>query len=93
MIEFLTETVEHRTGHVVVAGLVNAGVVRLGSVFTQATLPQADNAGCEVRLTVSKIVAYRHELDELPTGMTGELHLQGTGADRLLDRTTMKGMS
>lgn len=44
---------------------------------------QSNNRDCEVHLVVSKIVAYRCELDELPSGMTGCLQLLGTGGDRL----------
>lgn len=86
MNEFLLEAIESsNNSQAVVTGIVNKGAVRLGSVFTQVTLPsQADNVTCQVQLTIIKIVAYRHVLDELPSGMTGEIHMQGTGSDCLV---------
>ncbi len=67
---------------IVVTGRVNEGVIRCGTVFFRA-IPSATSFdvpamdGYEVHLTVSKIVAYRRELEEIEKGMPCELYLPG----------------
>jgi len=42
-----------------------------------------------LELKVTKIITYRREVTELPTGMSGELFLQGDGADQLRRRALL----
>jgi len=64
------------------------GIVKIGTVFTEARywgpgpFP-GEGATKPIHLTVVKILAYGHELDELPSPITGRLFLQGEGAEEL----------
>lgn len=102
MIEFLTESAEQHKDLIVVTGLVNEGIVHVGSMFNLATtcliqsgqaVPQGEGTNHEIQLAVTKIIAYRHVLEELPTGMTGELHLQGVGGNSVAAGMMLKGTS
>lgn len=87
MIEFLVHECRSRGGATTVTGVVNAGCVKLGTVFdcvSPETLTQPGNdSKTPVRLEVESIVAYGHEIDELPEGMTGELGVEGEGTAQL----------
>ncbi|MEY4565073.1 MAG: hypothetical protein RLY14_43 [Planctomycetota bacterium] len=64
-----------------IQGRVHQGTIRRGIVFTGV---EDISAGVPtVKLRVDKIVAYCHSLDDLPEGMTGELHLTGDGMETL----------
>ncbi len=68
-----------------VGGSGDHGVVRIGTVFTEARFGR-DGLRKPIRLTVVKILAYGHELDELPAPVSGRLFLQGEGGAELASR-------
>ena len=81
-IEFLVYKVfPEQEGVWLVGGIVNKGTVTKGCTFVRARA--RSSAGTAVHLTVSKITSYRHEFDELPKGLGGDLYVVGDGADRL----------
>lgn len=49
--------------------------MRIGQVFRVVTSNKGERK--EVELLVVKIITYRRELDELSTGLTGDLHVEG----------------
>ncbi len=75
-------------GGIFVDGGGGDGIVKIGTVFTQARYWGSGPFPGEgetkpIHLTVVKILAYGHELDELPSPITGRLFLQGEGAEEL----------
>jgi hypothetical protein len=87
-IEFLIHEVQQYGEGTRVSGIVNKGNVSLNTKFVSV---QSD-AGAEisVSLKVSSIVAYRRQIAELPTGMSGELHLSGDGGGQLAKHFMLK---
>lgn len=79
--EFLVHEVRSDGGVTFVSGIVNKGSILEKLSFTSIRSEVTDSI--PVVLTVTKIVAYRRELRELPRGMSGELHLVGEGAELL----------
>lgn len=77
--EFFVHEARLEEGGALVSGIVNKGIVRRGDVCPAARLET--RAKQAVSLSIARIIAYRRELDELPTGMSGELRLVGKGAD------------
>jgi hypothetical protein len=81
-IEFLVyDVVAEPGGGWLVSGIVNNGAVLKGCTFVRARARSSEETA--VNLTVSKIVSYRHEFDELPKGLSGGLYVVGEGAGRL----------
>jgi hypothetical protein len=80
-IEFLIHEVRTEAGVTFASGIVNKGKIPVGTAFTSVN--QIESGTHEVYLSVKRIVAYRREIDELPSGMSGELTLEGQGADLL----------
>ncbi|MCC8443902.1 hypothetical protein LN449_15440 [Xanthomonas cannabis] len=80
-LEFLIHEVKPCGEVVSVSGIVNKGKVPLRAEFVSLRNESGDES--VVSLKVSNIVAYRRQIDELPTGMSGELHLSGDGASQL----------
>ena len=64
-----------------VSGIVNKGTVSLNTRF--ASVQGQQGVTSPVDLSVSNIVAYRKQLPELPTGMSGELQISGDGGNQL----------
>lgn len=97
-IELLVRTVKAESaGHLVVIGIPNNGKpIHVGDVFTarydapqtvddilaERPRPTPTNRA-EIALTVVAIDSMRHQIDELPHGVTGALHLAGTGMERV----------
>lgn len=79
--EFLIYEVFHDGGGPRVSGIVNKGSVSLGAEFV--AVRDGSGSSNPVKLKVSKIIAYRREITELPTGMSGELHVDGNGIGQL----------
>jgi hypothetical protein len=82
MTEFLIHDNKIENGDLVVTGIVNAGTIRPGLIFSHAEPTEIfrGNFGEDlktVNLTVKRIVAYQQELDELSTGVSGQLWLDG----------------
>lgn len=80
-VEFLIHEVQQDDEGIRVSGIANKGKVSLNAEFVSLR----SEAGVEspVSLKVSSIVAYRRQIAELPTGMSGELYLSGDGAGQL----------
>ena len=91
MNEFMADKVERQSAHIAVRGAVNAGLLRVGTGFTHVSQkPRAQAAADDlhpVSLVIVRITAYGRDLDQLPEGMTGELHLSGTGFEAVVDGT------
>ena len=87
-IEFLVHDVRVEHDVALISGIVNMGEIPIGTVFTRAR--QESSAVQEIHLTVSKIIAYRREIDSLPVGMSGELHLVGAEAAILTKHTMLE---
>jgi len=87
-IEFLVHDVRFEQEIALVSGVVNKGEILDGSTFILARHGSNEVQG--VSLSVSKIIAYRREIDSLPTGMSGELHLIGTGADVIVKHSMLE---
>jgi hypothetical protein len=80
-VEFLVHETHEEAGNLVVGGIVSKGDVAKGMIFT--LVRAADSGERRVELVVTKITAYRRELDELPKGVSGGLFLVGLGANLL----------
>jgi len=79
MIRFETDCVKKENSCMLIQGRVHQGTIRRGLFFTDV---EDKSAGVPtIKLRVDKIVAYGHSLDDLPEGMTGELHLTGDGME------------
>ncbi len=87
MIEFFVFECQQVDGATILAGVVNLGVVKIGTVFDAATGESVEKTssepGSSVRLSVTRIVTYGHQVDELHQGMTGELVVEGDGLGEL----------
>jgi hypothetical protein len=79
--EFLIHEVNIGGGVISVTCIVNKGDIALGDLFFAAQ--KAGSPKQEVSLSVRKIIAYRRKLNPLPSGMSGDLILEGRGADGL----------
>lgn len=92
-IEFLISASSSSVDGLVVQGVCNAGSIQLGSEFIEL-IKESNGQVISVKpaLQVSKIIAYRREIDALPTGMTGELHLSGRVDAQLEHGYLLKGM-
>jgi len=93
MIEFLIDSFEKTDKGIRICGAVNLGTIRLGSFFSSASTEPLSGTmdapvGEKVSLAVKRIIAYGQELDQLPEGMSGELHLLGDGADEISSKRT-----
>ncbi len=69
-------------------GSADSGILRIGTVFTEAQyrgmeLVPREGETKPIHLTVVKILAYGHELDEIYAPMSMRLFLQGEGAEEL----------
>lgn len=74
--ELLVSATEQTTEGLLVHGIMNAGSVHIGSVFTHVVRRASEGTPSStevVNFSVRRIVAYRHELDELEPGMGGSL--------------------
>lgn len=80
-VEFLVHEVQQDGEITRVSGIVNKGNVALNAEFV--SLRSQSGAEGPVSLKASSIVAYRRQIAELPTGMSGELHMSGDGAGQL----------
>jgi hypothetical protein len=80
-VEFLIHEVQQDGEVMRVSGIVNKGNVSLSTEFV--SVRSESGAESPVSLSVSSIVAYRRQISELPTGMSGELHMSGDGAGHL----------
>jgi hypothetical protein len=80
-VEFLIHQVQQDGEVTRVSGIVNMGKVSLNTEFVSV---RSESGGeSPVLLKVSNIVAYRRQVAELPTGMSGELHMSGDGVGQL----------
>ena len=88
-IEFLIYEVQPDGEVTRVSGIVNKGKVSLNAEFV--SVRSESGAESPVLLKVSSIVAYRRQIAELPTGMSGELHVSGEGAGQLGKHCMLSG--
>ena len=101
--EFALDSIvtEHNFYHV--TGVCDSGSVLIDSYFLQVFryITGRDSKGFpitigkeyirDIRLKVKQIKAYRHILDELHEGMSGELWLVGEGGEHLQKRDLLVG--
>ena len=87
-IEFLVHDVRFEQEVALISGIVNKGEILEGTTFIFAR--QESTEVQNVHLVVSKIIAYRREIDSLPTGMSGELHLIGRGVDMVVKHSMLE---
>jgi hypothetical protein len=80
MAQFGVHRVEARGDVIDVAGRCYTGPLRRGEVF-RCLMP--DNRS--VRLTIERIVAYRHDWEVIDEGLTALISLTGEGGDALVD--------
>lgn len=69
--EFLISEAFWRQDDLIVWGICCQGSITLGFHFSEVEI--AGGGTQRIDLSVKKIVAYQHEIDELPKGMSGEL--------------------
>lgn len=67
----------------IVRGVCNRGRVAIGDVFDEVIRESAGNASEAVDLRVVAIVAYRRPIEEVPEGLSAELHCKGVAANGL----------
>jgi hypothetical protein len=94
LVSFLVHSVMSVDGDFLTGGIVDSGAVRCGTVFREVALLREDGsrgAAEEIELSVVKIVAYQRDIDELPQGMSGGLHLRGRGGHLVKENTTLRG--
>ncbi|NQD38797.1 hypothetical protein HPT27_17410 [Permianibacter sp. IMCC34836] len=78
--EFLVSEAIPLKGGLIVRGVCSSGHVLAGQEFTG--VKSRDGAWThEFKLTVSRIIAYRREISELPISMTAEVHLAGVAPE------------
>ncbi|MEI7687489.1 MAG: hypothetical protein WCL32_20970 [Planctomycetota bacterium] len=77
MTKFLIHEVTQLGSETILTGIVECGPVEIGSDFTILCSPNAPSDTWPVSLKVERIFAYNHELNDLPAGMSGKLHLRG----------------
>jgi hypothetical protein len=87
-IEFLIHEVRTEAGVTFASGIVNKGNIRVGTTFT--SVRQVESGTHEFHLSVKKVVAYRREIDDLPSGMSGELTLEGQRAELLREHDMLE---
>jgi hypothetical protein len=83
--EFLVSEVHQHPGYVIVDGICNAGTIPLAAVISSLRKSPRDK---ELVLSidgliVQRIVAYRRDIEELPSGMGGSLQLAGIQASSI----------
>ena len=88
-----------------VTGVCYEGSITIGSLFSEVYkyIIEKDSKGLpltkgkefvrNIRLQVKQIRAYRHTLEELPKGMSGELWLVGFGEVHLQPRESLVGQN
>jgi hypothetical protein len=85
MTEFLLDEIQTTPEGIVLHGIVNEGTVLVGSAFVavrrQVALGLERSPPEQVNISVCRIVAYRHILNELPRGMSGGLLVDATNVD------------
>ena len=87
--EFLVRGVSSGADGVLVSGIVNKGSIVKGATFSLLRMQDASEQ--KVELVVTKIVTYRREVTELPSGMSGDLYLAGFGIELIQDRDMLVG--
>lgn len=80
-VEFLIHEVQQDGEVTRVSGIVNKGKVSSSTAFV--LVRRESGAVSPVSLKVLSIVAYRRQIAELPTGMSGELQVIGDGVGEL----------
>ncbi|NQU21596.1 MAG: hypothetical protein HQ567_09960 [Candidatus Nealsonbacteria bacterium] len=88
MIDFLIDECRQDGGDQFVSGMLCAGTIVLGTEFVLASDTPTDSNEPDkeprpVKLLVRGIMAYDHQLQELPQGMSGELLVEGEGAEAI----------
>jgi hypothetical protein len=87
--EFGIHRVEVDRNQIKVAGRCFSGRIAVGQVFRKAYPMEGDGperGSMLIELTVERIMAYQHSLEEIDEGLTAELTLRGIGGDILADR-------
>jgi hypothetical protein len=87
--EFLVRGVSSGGDGVLVSGIVNKGSIANGVTFS--LLRARDASEQKVELVVTKIVTYSREVTELPSGMSGDLYLDGFGIELIQGRDMLVG--
>ncbi|WNZ24538.1 hypothetical protein HJG54_17885 [Leptolyngbya sp. NK1-12] len=98
--EFLVDSIERDGEAYCVRGACTHGKIDIGTIFSKAykkikrfSNNQVESIRTEnhrvVSLRVEKIIAYRHSLDSLPQGMSGEIYLVGEGGYNLNTEDTL----
>ena len=87
MTEFLIHERWQEGDTTFVSGVVDEGIVKIGSVFNilkrgPARNPE-DETNSPICLTVTQIVSYGRNFDDLHRGTTGALAIKGSGANQL----------
>lgn len=80
-VQFLVHETHFEGNEFVVGGIVSLGTVIQGMTFTLLRSEGLEMQ--EVRFLVRKILAYRHEFEELPKGISGALFLVGEGVENI----------
>ncbi len=86
MSEFLIDEYRKQDGLQFISGVVCEGTLREGDIFYSASRG-SDHSECAISFTILQITAYGHifdEFDELSRGLTGELLIEGEGAEALV---------
>jgi hypothetical protein len=97
VIEFLVDQVFEQDNHLRIQGACNYGPIYKGDTFLLASKSEIDLTKIlrqeeqnpprlnvrKILLTVEKIITYHQEVDELPTGMSGELFVVGEGQEEI----------
>ena len=73
--QFLVDSIVLGGDENLIRGICGLGSISVGQAFSRATSDRGDVKFLNV--VIEKIITYRHEVDELPKGMTGELHAVG----------------
>ena len=92
--EFLIDDVSIDGNVYRVTGVCNSGSIKLNSDFTKVykSIGQKDAKFLRcVKLKVKRIITYRHDLDELARGMSGELWLEGEKGLEIRFRESLVG--
>lgn len=91
---YFSSVLEQHPEGTLIIGITNAGTIRLGDVFTHIARKCVDGRYPPrepVELRVTRITAYRHELDMLPKGMGGGLMVSTALTSALAEGDILSG--
>lgn len=90
--EFEVDEVECVPNGILVRGAVNEGDLRLGEVFlwvtsNRSTRETERHTDKNIQLKIESIITYSQNVDELYSGMTGEISLSGVGVEKVTKKS------